>query len=58
MQISRFTAELPGAFSLSGEVSGALTDSVKRNGSMDFEMHTQNLNFLTGLADIALPMAP
>ena len=30
-----------------------MTDSVKRNGSMDFEMHTQNLNFLTGLADIA-----
>ena len=54
MQISRFTAELPGAFSLSGGGEfWSLTDSVKRNGSMDFEMHTQNLNFLTGLADIA-----
>lgn len=53
MQISRFTAELPGAFSLSGGGEfWSLTDSVKRNGSMDFEMHTQNLNFLTGLADI------
>lgn len=54
MQISRFTAELPGAFSLSGGGEfWNLTDSVKRNGNMDFEMHTQNLNFLTGLADIA-----
>ena len=54
MQISRFTAELPGAFSLNGGGEfWNLTDSVKRNGNMDFEMHTQNLNFLTGLADIA-----
>lgn len=54
MQISRFTAELPGAFSLSGGGEfWNLADSVKRSGSMDIEMQTQNLNFLTGLAGIA-----
>lgn len=54
MQISRFTADLPGAFSLSGGGEfWNLTDSLKRSGKMDFEMQTQNLNFLTGLADIA-----
>lgn len=53
MQISRFTVDLPGAFSLSGGGEfWNLTDSVKRSGSVDIEMHTQNLNFLTGLADI------
>ena len=37
MQISRFTAELPGAFSLNGGGEfWNLTDSVKRNGNMDF----------------------
>lgn len=53
MQISRFTIDLPGAFSLrgGGEFRN-LTDSLMRNGKMDFEMHTQNLNFLTGLTGL------
>lgn len=54
MEISRFTADLPGAFSLKG--NGELwnpADSLKRNGSIDFEMQTQNLNFLTELAGLA-----
>ena len=51
MQITRFTADLPGAFSLSGGGEfWNLSDSLKRSGSMDFEMHTQNLNFLTALS--------
>lgn len=54
MQISRFTADLPGAFSLNGGGEfWNLTDSVKRSGSLDLEMHTQNLNFLTGLTGTA-----
>lgn len=54
MQISRFAVDLPGAFSLKGGGEfWNLEDSVKRSGNMDFEMQTQNLNFLTGLADIA-----
>lgn len=54
MQISRFAVDLPGAFSLKGGGEFFnLEDSVKRSGNMDFEMQTQNLNFLTGLADIA-----
>lgn len=53
MQISRFTIDLPGAFSLNGGGEfWNLADSVKRSGSMDFEMQTQNLNFLTGLVGI------
>ena len=53
MQISRFTADLPGAFSLNGGGEfWNLTDSLTRNGKMDFEMQTQNLNFLTGLAGL------
>ena len=54
MQISRFTADLPGAFSLNGGGEfWNLTDSVKRSGSLDLEMHTQNLNFLTELTGTA-----
>lgn len=54
MQISRFTAELPGAFSLSGGGElWNLTDSLKRSGELDFEMQTQDLNFLTGLSGMA-----
>ncbi|MCD8183341.1 MAG: translocation/assembly module TamB [Bacteroides sp.] len=50
MQISRFTADLPGAFSLSGGGElWSLTDSLKRGAQLDFEMQTQDLNFLTGL---------
>ena len=53
MQISRFTADLPGAFSVSGGGEfWNLTDSLTRNGKMDFEMQTQNLNFLTGLTGV------
>lgn len=53
MQISRFSVDLPGAFSLSGGGEfWNLTDSLTRNGKMDFEMKTQNLNFLTGLAGL------
>lgn len=52
MQISRLTADLPGAFSLSGTGElWHLTDSVTRNGWVDLEMQTQDLNFLTALAD-------
>lgn len=53
MQISRFTAELPGAFFLSGGGEmWNLTDSLKRSGELDFEMQTQDLNFLTGLGGV------
>lgn len=53
MQISRFSVDLPGAFSLSGGGEfWNLNDSLTRNGKMDFEMKTQNLNFLTGLAGL------
>ena len=53
MQISRFTAELPGAFSLSGGGElWNLTDNLKRSGGLDFEMQTQDLNFLTGLTGV------
>lgn len=53
MQISRFTVDLPGAFSLNGGGElWHLTDSISRNGSLDFVMKTQDLNFLTGLTGI------
>ena len=53
MQISRFTAELPGAFFLSGGGElWNLTDSLRRSGELDFEMQTQDLNFLTGLTGV------
>ena len=50
MQITRFSAELPGAFSLSGggELLN-LTDSLERSAIIDLRMQTQNLNFLTAL---------
>lgn len=55
MQISRFTVDLPGAFSLDGGGElWHLTDSVSRNGSLDFSMKTHDLNFLTELAE-AMP---
>lgn len=50
MQISRFSAELPGAFSLTG--GGALynlTDSINRSGDVGLQMITENLDFLAGL---------
>ena len=53
MQISRFNIDLPGAFTLNGggEIWN-LTDSLMRNGSIDFDIRTQNLNFLTGLTGV------
>lgn len=51
MQISRFTADLPGAFSLEGEgILENLADSITRSGTIGLKMKTQNLNFLTGLS--------
>lgn len=50
MQISRFSVDLPGAFSLSGGGEFRnLADSLTRNGKMDFEMKAQDLSFLAGL---------
>lgn len=53
MQISRFNIDLPGAFTLDagGEIWN-LTDSLTRNGSLDFDVRTQDLNFLTGLTGV------
>ena len=51
MQISRFTADLPGAFSLEGGgILENLADSITRSGTIGLKMKTQNLNFLTGLS--------
>lgn len=53
MQISRFSVDLPGAFSLSGGGEfWNLTDSLRRSGNMDFEMQTLDLNFLTALGGV------
>lgn len=53
MQITRFTVDLPGAFSLKGDgVLENLTDSLTRSGTIDLNMVTQNLNFLTGLSGV------
>ena len=53
MQISRFSAELPGAFLLEGGGElWNLTDSLQRNGTLDLQMQTLNLNFLTGLTGV------
>ena len=50
MQISRFMAELPGAFTLGGGGEfWNLNDSVRRSGNVDIEIETQDLNFLTAL---------
>ena len=51
MQISRFTVDLPGAFSLEGGgILENLADSITRSGTIGLEMTTQNLNFLTALS--------
>ena len=51
MQISRFTVDLPGAFSLEGGgLLENLADSITRSGTIGLEMTTQNLNFLTALS--------
>ncbi|OKZ13336.1 MAG: translocation/assembly module TamB [Bacteroides oleiciplenus] len=53
MQISRFNIDLPGAFTLDGGGEmWNLTDSLTRNGNIDFDIRTQNLNFLTGLTGV------
>ena len=54
MQISRFKADLPGAFSLrgGGELWN-LTDSLRRSAKMDLNMQTQNIGFLTALTGTA-----
>ena len=47
MQISRFTVDLPGAFSLKGGgILENLTDSLTRSGTIGLDMVTRNLNFL------------
>lgn len=51
MQISRFTVDLPGAFSLEGGgILENLADSITRSGTIGLEMTTRNLNFLTALS--------
>lgn len=51
MQISRFSVDLPGAFSLQGGGEfHHLSDSLARSGGVDVEMRTYDLNFLTALA--------
>lgn len=53
MQISRFNIDLPGAFTLNGGGElWNLADSLTRNGNIDLDVRTQNLNFLTGLTGI------
>lgn len=51
MQITRVSADLPGAFSLSGggELLN-LDDSLARSGTVGLQMITQNLDFLTALS--------
>lgn len=57
MQISRFSIDLPGAFSLEGGGEfWNLNDSLRRNGNMDLRMQTGNLGFLTALAGDSLPL--
>lgn len=50
MQITRFMAELPGAFSITGggELLN-LSDSLRRSGTVGLQMVTKNLHFLAGL---------
>ena len=51
MQISRFTVDLPGEFSLEGGgLLENLADSITRSGTVGLKMTTQNLNFLTALS--------
>lgn len=51
MQISQFTVELPGAFTMKGEGElWNLTDSLNRSATIGLDMVTKNLDFVTGLA--------
>lgn len=54
MQITRLSADLPGAFSLSGggELFN-LNDSLARSGTVGLQMITHNLGFLTALSGSA-----
>ncbi|MFV0589177.1 translocation/assembly module TamB domain-containing protein [Bacteroides reticulotermitis] len=55
LQISRLSAELPGAFSIKGGGSMEnLTDSLARTGTIALDMNTQNLDFLAGLTGMPL----
>ncbi|NDV64047.1 translocation/assembly module TamB domain-containing protein [Bacteroides sp. 224] len=50
LRISRLTAELPGAFSLTGTGSAQqLTDSIARTGKVEMNMRTANLDFVRSL---------
>lgn len=54
MQLSRFEVDLPGAFNATGEGDVYhLTDSLKRNGQIVFNMQTHNLNFLKALSGVS-----
>ena len=54
MQLSRFEVDLPGAFNATGEGSVYhLTDSLLRNGQLNFAMQTHDLNFLKALAGVS-----
>lgn len=60
MQISRFKVDLPGAFTLTGGGElWNLTDSIARSASVDLDMVTRNLSFLTSLfpTDVKARMA-
>ena len=53
MQLSGFSIDLPGAFSLKGAGElWNLTDSLKRSAQIRLAMETQDLNFLTGLTGV------
>lgn len=53
LQVSRLTADLPGAFSLKGDGGFMdLTDSLRRKGNLNMEVQTGDLNFLTGLTGL------
>lgn len=53
LQISQFSIELPGAFSLKGKGMFAnLTDSINRSGTVNLDMNTRNLDFLAGLTGV------
>lgn len=54
MHISRLTADLPGAFSLNGGGEFYhLNNVTRRNGTLDFQLQTQNLGFMTALAELS-----
>lgn len=53
IQISRLSADLPGAFSLKGEGRVLhVADSVKRAADISLQMQTRKLDFIFGLANV------